>query len=135
MQQTRKHTLVDDVILNRAASIQRCIDRVYEEYIGYEDELERNLTRQDAIVLNIQRACKVASDLGSYIIRKQKLGIPQTSRDVFSILEKNNILPAELSKNLQAMVGFRNIAIHEYEKLNVEIIKSIIEKHSGFFSV
>lgn len=27
------------------------------------------------------------------------------------------------------MVGFRNIAIHNYQKLNIKIIQAIIEKH------
>ena len=49
--------MADDVTLNKAASIERCLDRVRQEYAGHEDELATNFTRQDAIVLNLLRAC------------------------------------------------------------------------------
>ena len=45
----------DDVILNKAASIERCLRRIEEEYAGAEQNLIENQTKQDAIVLNLQR--------------------------------------------------------------------------------
>lgn len=32
---------------------------------------------------------------------------------------------------MQGMVGFRNIAVHDYQSLNIEILQKIIEKHLG----
>jgi len=36
-----------------------------------------------------------------------------------------------LCHNLKAMVGFRNIAIHDYQTLQLEIVQAIIDKHFG----
>ena len=59
----------------------------------------------------------------------KKLGIPQSSRESFEILIKNEVIAEKLGNNLIAMVGFRNIAVHDYQKLNLKIVKSIVEKH------
>lgn len=117
---------MDDVILNKAASIERCIKRIQEEYVDLET-FKNNQTKQDAIILNLQRAIETAIDMGSRIVRLKQLGIPQNSRDIFVLLASNQIISQELSNRIQKMVGFLNIAIHEYSALNLEIINAIIE--------
>ena len=120
---------MDDVILNKVAIIEKCIKRIKEEYIGSEHEFETNFTKQDSIILNIQRACEATIDLAAHLIRLNNLGIPQKTRDVFVFLEEGKIISQDLSKRLQKMVGFRNIAVHDYQAINVKIVKSIIEKN------
>ncbi|WP_200890148.1 type VII toxin-antitoxin system HepT family RNase toxin [Geoalkalibacter subterraneus] len=61
-------------------------------------------------------------------MRVRKLGLPQESREAFALLEKAGVLDGELSVRLQAMVGFRNVAVHDDQKLNLEIVKSILEE-------
>ena len=77
-------------------------------------------------MLNIQRACEASIDLAMHIISKQKLGIPQNSRDAFDVLNEKNIIDDKLSKNLKAMVGFRNIVVHDYQSINIKVVESII---------
>lgn len=120
---------MNDIILNKYAIIQRCIARVYEEYRGHEAELATNYTRQDSIILNIQRACQAALDMANYVIRLKKLGIPQNARESFQLLGDNGLVSAPLTGSMKKMVGFRNIAVHEYQKLNIDILKSVIENH------
>jgi uncharacterized protein YutE (UPF0331/DUF86 family) len=64
-----------------------------------------------------------------HIVSEKKLGIPQNSRDAFEFLCKNNILDREITIKMKAMVGFRNIAIHDYQAMNLEIVRKIIENH------
>jgi uncharacterized protein YutE (UPF0331/DUF86 family) len=115
---------MDDVIINKCESIKRCIKRIEEDY---DEEFETNLTKQDAVILNIQRAIQQAIDLGAYIIKQRKLTPPKTSKEIFEILEKEKIIDKNLSENLQKMVGFRNLAIHEYTKLRLDILEYIIK--------
>ncbi len=116
-----------DVIANKSAIIERCIHRIKEEYLGFEDKFEENYTKQDSVILNLERATQACIDLGAYMVKVKKLGIPQANRDIFQILEKEKVIPPSLSKKLQAMVGFRNMALHEYQELNLDIIRSIVE--------
>lgn len=93
----------------------------------------KNFTIQDSIILNLQRACEAAIDLGMHIIAVKKLGVPQASRDAFIILKEQEIIDEENCKMMTAMIGFRNIAVHDYQKLNLAILEKIIENHLGDF--
>jgi uncharacterized protein YutE (UPF0331/DUF86 family) len=69
------------------------------------------------------------------IVSERKLGIPQNSRDAFSVLCENNIIDKVVLSKLKAMVGFRNIAVHNYKAINLDIVKEIVEKHLGDFII
>lgn len=125
--------MADDVILNKAASTERCIRRIEEEYAGTDRNLVENQTKQDAIVLNLQRACETAIDFAMYVVSYRKLGVPQDSRDAFVLLQTAGILPADLADRMQRMVGFRNVAVHEYTRLNLDVVRTIITKHLDDF--
>ena len=120
--------MADDVVLNKCATIERCVQRVREEYAGDPAALARDLTRQDSIVLNLQRASQAAIDLAMHLVRTQSLGIPQQSREAFTLLEKARVLPESIAEPLRKMVGFRNVAIHDYQEINLAIVQAIVER-------
>lgn len=123
----------DSIIINKVASVERCVERILEDYSGHEVELETNFMRQDAILLNLQRACEQSIDIANHLVRLQGLGAPQSTRDAFVQLEKAGVIDAALSSRLAHMVGFRNIAVHEYCKIDLNIVRAIIEKHLDDF--
>lgn len=120
---------MDDVVLQKVESIERCVKRVKEEYQKSDSDFEKDYTRQDAAILNMQRACEQSIDLANYVIKKEKLGMPTYSRESFEILERKGIISEELAISLSNMVGFRNLAVHEYASLDITLIKKIIEDH------
>jgi len=122
----------NDVVLNKVATIERCVNRVKEVYDGNPENLQ-DITKQDSIVLNIQRACEASIDLAMHIVSDLKLGLPKTSREVFKFLEENDIIDHALAKTLINMVGFRNIAVHDYQAIELNILQAIIEKHLSDF--
>lgn len=118
--------MADDVVVNKAAIIERCVARVREEYAGDERNLTENITRQDSILLNLQRACEASIDLAMHVVRRRRLGVPQETRDAFRLLQESGVIPAELADRLMRMVGFRNVAIHDYRRLDLQIVKSVV---------
>ncbi|MFT4242667.1 MAG: DUF86 domain-containing protein [Acidovorax sp.] len=125
--------MADDVLINKAATIERCVARAREEYFREPASFATDFTRQDAAILNIQRACEAALDMGQHLIRRDRLGVPQSARDVFALLAQGGRIPAPLAAGLQRMVGFRNIAVHDYQALQLPITIAIIEKHLDDF--
>lgn len=125
--------MADDVLLNKAATIERCVTRAREEYTADPETFATNFTRQDAAILNIQRACEATLDMGHHIIRRESLGLPQSSRDVFALLANAHWLDPELAESMKHMVGFRNIAVHEYQTLQLPITVNIIQSHLDEF--
>ena len=117
-----------DVLLQKTNSIQNCLKRIHDTVNGDLSKL-KSLDVQDIVVLNLQRAIQLIIDMGSYVIAIKKLGIPQSLKDVFIILQQNQYLSHDLSVNLQKMVGFRNIAVHDYQALDLDILKAVVSKH------
>ncbi|MGD0961078.1 MAG: DUF86 domain-containing protein [Methylomonas sp.] len=125
--------MADDVLINKAAAIERCVARAREEYQADPEGFGSNFTRQDAAILNIQRACEAALDMGQHLIRREKLGVPQSTRDVFALLAQAGWIDAALADALKRMVGFRNIAVHDYQSLQLPITVNIISQHLDEF--
>lgn len=123
---------MNDVLLNKTMIIERCVKRIHEVYEGNPENLT-DFTKQDSIILNIQRACEASIDLAMHIVSEQKLGLPKASREAFKLLEEANIIEASLAKTLMNMVGFRNIAVHDYQAIDIDILEAILEKHIDDF--
>lgn len=114
-----------DALAQKAARIDRCIERAREEH-RLSPEFLKDHTRQDAAVLNIQRACELGIDMGNMVIAHEQWGLPQSAREVFAILGQRGLLEPALVVQLQHMVGFRNIAVHEYDTLDMTIAVRVI---------
>lgn len=112
--------------LGKVAAIERSIVRAREEFAAAGAGFASDFTRQDAAILNILRACEAALDLANIVIRERGLGVPQSSRDSFRLLADARVVPPELSERLQRMVGFRNIAVHQYQNLDTAVVAAIL---------
>ncbi|RLV61400.1 DUF86 domain-containing protein [Parashewanella curva] len=123
---------MNDILMDKASIIRRCISRINEVY-RESDNFRLDFTRQDSVILNLQRACEASIDMANVVIKTHKLSVPQSSRDSFSILEKSSHLSPELSEKMQRMVGLRNIAVHEYQSLNLDIVINVIENDLSDF--
>lgn len=119
---------MNDVVLNKKESIERCIGQIRNYYqLPSELPFEEDYLKQDAIALNLLRACEQAIDLANHTVRVEKLGLPKESRDSFKLLADHKIIPAELARRLQGMVGFRNVLVHEYQRLDIKLMIEVIE--------
>lgn len=119
-----------DIVLNKKESIERCISQIRAYYalpsdIGFEDDY----MKQDAISINLQRACEQCIDLANHTIKTLKLGLPKESRESFRLLAMGKVIPLELAHRLEGMVGFRNILVHEYQRMDIELMINVIEHH------
>ena len=122
--------MIDNVILNKVDSIKKCTSRINEEF---DKDFRTNLAKQDSVVLNLKRISQATIDIATHIVRVKKLGIPKTSKEVFSLLENFDYISKKTSSNMQKMVGFRNIAVHDYQNLNIEVVIAIVENHLDDF--
>lgn len=120
---------MNDIVLNKKESIERCIKQVRKYYgLAGEVPFSEDYLRQDAIALNLQRACEQCIDLANHVVRVRKLGLPRESKESFRLLAVEGIIPQDLAKRLEGMVGFRNVLVHEYERLDIDLMVEVIEK-------
>ena len=125
--------MADDILINKTATIERCVRRAREEYAAAGANFATDYSHQDAAILNIQRACEAALDIAHHLIRARKLGIPQSARDAFELLAQASLIDAPLAEAMKKMVGFRNIAVHDYQSLLLPITVNIIQSHLDEF--
>lgn len=125
--------MADDVLMQKLASIDRWVRQVREFVGGDMDRLKQQLV-QDAVVLNLQRACEQAIDAAARVVSIRRLGVPADSAEAFTLLERAGALTPATAARMRAMVGFRNVAVHQYQVLDQAILRAVVEKHLGDFT-
>lgn len=124
--------MADDVVIQKLASIDRCLAAVRRYVAGDLGRLEEPMVL-DAVVLNLQRACEQAIDAACREVSRRGLGVPADSADAFSLLERERVLSSEVAERMRRMVGFRNVAIHEYRRLDPAIVRTVVEHRLSDF--
>lgn len=122
--------MTSDVALAKLGTIDRCVTRIRRITGGKPDAVD-DLDIEEIVVLNLQRAIQAAIDLTAHLISGRGWGLPQSLKDHFRILADQHVVIPALATRLQAMVGFRNIAVHDYEQLDRAILKAILRDRLG----
>ena len=114
---------MDDVLLNKAATVERCLARVRAAVAS--DPALVSLDAQDVAVLNLQRTAQACIDGAMHAVREASLGLPQTSREAFALLADAGLLDLHLADAMMRMVGFRNVAVHEYRARSLDVVRAV----------
>jgi uncharacterized protein YutE (UPF0331/DUF86 family) len=120
--------LEQDAILSKISIIKRCLQSI-KSITGLQPESLEDIVAQDVFVLNVQRSVQACIDMANILIAENGWKLPSSYKESFSILFDNNIIPEKLAKTMQKMCGFRNIAVHDYQQILPEIMKSILVDH------
>jgi uncharacterized protein YutE (UPF0331/DUF86 family) len=86
------------------------------------DKIKADVKEERFAAHTLQLAIQCALDVCSHTVSDEKLGEPQTNQELFTLLEHHGWLPAPLAVNLRNMAGFRNILVHGYQNLNLDIL-------------
>lgn len=123
----------NEVILKKMTSLKHCLDRLEEKRPNTWESLVENYDLQDIISINLERAVQLSVHIGLHTLSELNIQPPETMGEVFSLLSREKVIPAALAERLKSAVGFRNIAVHEYEEIDWKIVHSILTKHLGDF--
>jgi uncharacterized protein YutE (UPF0331/DUF86 family) len=127
----KKNKIDDDVILAKVNAIQNCLRRIHQTISTHAGKWDYDV--EDVIVLNLQRAVQATVDIAAHVVSHENYGLIGSLKDLFVSLEKNKVIDDNLSKKMQKMVGFRNIAVHDYQEINVDILRSVVANHLNDF--
>jgi uncharacterized protein YutE (UPF0331/DUF86 family) len=114
-----------DIILAKVAAVQRCLKRIQETTMLEPERLD-DIDKQDIFVLNLQRSVQAVIDLATHIVASEGLGLSDTVKGNFKLLQNAGVISKELAAKMESMVGFRNIAMHDYQAIDKDILKSIL---------
>lgn len=116
-----------DVVLAKAATIDRCLNRIAE--VQQAGGNLKPVDIDDITVLNVTRATQAAIDLANHVVTTEGYGLPDSVAAAFLILAKHGVIDEGLAERMRRMVGFRNIAVHDYEALDPNVLRAIVERH------
>ncbi len=113
------------IISEKVDTVEKSIKRVMERRGLCVSEFIKNGDLQDSVILHLMQAIQGCIDLSAHIVSDEELGLAASTRDFFYILSDNNIINAELREKMINAVGFRNLAAHEYAKLDLNQVYEI----------
>ena len=109
-----------DLILAKAGSVKSHLNRVLEKRDVELHNFIKDIDRQESILFNIQTAVQNCIDIAAHIISEESFGVPGSTTEMLYILEKNGYLDNDLTQKMVKAVGFRNLIVHEYGKIELE---------------
>ena len=121
------------VISEKLQSLERCLKRIKQHTPSSVEVLKTDFDKQDLVCLNLQRAVKSSVDIASHILAEELNEKASTMSEVFLILSERGIIDKNLALSLAKSIGFRNIAVHEYDSLDMDIVYAIITKDINIF--
>lgn len=123
-----------EVVEQKLESLRRCLQRIETKCPADADTLVTDFDLQDILSLNLSRAVQLCVDIGAHLISGMDSTPPDTMGQTFDILAQAGILDVVLAGSLKKAVGFRNIAVHNYEVINWHIVHSIVKNHLADFT-
>lgn len=122
------------IVEQKLESLRRCLQRIESKCPPSAATLAADVDLQDIVALNLSRAVQISVDIGAHLITGTEAFPPDTMGQTFDVLAKAGMLNNELAINLKKAVGFRNIAVHNYESINWVIVHGIVKHHLSDFA-
>ena len=109
-------------------ALQKLLEQLEEHLLTIDqmsftlEELISSIDIQHLIERRLQLSIEICIDIASHIAAEKKLPGRETTADVFLLLGKHKIIDEKLAQKLARAVGFRNILIHEYTKIDHNLV-------------
>jgi len=124
----------DDVVLAKFTKLSRCVARIREKAPTTAEALGCDLDAQDILTLNLERAVQICVDVATHLVSAAGLNVPESMAESFTVLAAAGILTLPTAERMRKAVGFRNLAVHEYSRIDWEIVHALITIHLDDFS-
>jgi uncharacterized protein YutE (UPF0331/DUF86 family) len=123
-----------EIIEQKLESLRRCLHRVQSRCPDDATALEADIDLQDIVSLNLSRAVQLCVDIAAHYIASTELAAPATMGQSFDLLAQAGIIDGDLARRLKKAVGFRNIAMHNYDAIDWRIVHAIVKNHLQDFT-
>lgn len=117
-----------DVTDRKLDALRRCLARLREKRPLTPEALLANTDLQDILALNLERAVQLSVDLAAMRIADLSVPAPETMGAVFEVLRERGVLSAGTADRMRKAVGFRNIAVHDYQRIDWQIVFNLVHR-------
>jgi uncharacterized protein YutE (UPF0331/DUF86 family) len=120
-----------DLVLRKLSDLEQYVAQVSEYRNISTEEYREDWRSQRIIERTLQMAIEVCVDLASHVIADRGLPVPATYAEVFEVLGRAGLIDRELREAMVKMAGFRNVIVHEYARIDPDIVVDILRHHLG----
>jgi len=121
---------MDSLILSeKLEALRRCVQRIESRRTETAEALRSDVDRQDILNLNLTRAVQLCVDMAIPVLSDTEQPAPQTMGEAFTLLAEEGAIPHSLAECMRSAVGFRNVAVHNYQAIDSDIVHHIT--HEG----
>lgn len=117
-----------EVVEQKLESLRRCLQRIETKCPKDVATLVADIDLQDNVSLSLSRAVQISVDIGAHLIVGMEVPPPDAMGQTFDVLAQQGVLSNELASNIKKAVGFRNIAVQDYESIK-EIQNKMAAQH------
>jgi len=121
------------LILRKLASLSEYLVQLNEYGDIAISAYEADWKIQRIVERTLQMMIETCLDITGHIISETNSRAPDSYADMFRILSELGILPADLLSSMEKMAKFRNIVVHQYEKVDPIIVIGILKNHRQDF--
>lgn len=117
-----------DLLLAKASSVRKHLDRVSEKCDVSVEAFLKDIDRQEIVLFNLQMAVQNSVDIAAHIISEKGFGVAGSTNEMFYLLEENGYIETELTERMVRAVGFRNLIVHEYARVEMKEVFEVAHK-------
>lgn len=122
--------LVDKpLILRKLAKLEECHQQIREYSEITAEDYAEDWKTQRIVERTLQIMIELCLDIAGHIISDKKLRIPDNYADTFRCIGEAGLIEPGIVEIMVKMTQFRNVIVHQYERINSGIVVSILQKH------
>jgi len=110
------------VIASKLESLRKCLDRITSKKPDTLNQLLEDIDMQDILALNLERSIQLCVDIANHILSALDDSPAMSMAESFERLSEKEIISVELAGNLRRAVGFRNLSVHAYDKIDWNLV-------------
>jgi len=116
-----------DLVAKKLALIETCVQQL--RTLARPEAIRTDIREQRFVEHTLQIAIQSALDVASHIVSDERLGEPETNRELFDLLVRAGRLSETLASSLRDMAGFRNVLVHGYQEVDLGIVEDVLAHH------
>jgi uncharacterized protein YutE (UPF0331/DUF86 family) len=116
-----------ELVAKKLALIETCVQQLRS--LGRPEAIRADIREERFVEHTLQIAIQAALDAASHIVSDERLGEPETNRELFDLLVRAGRLPPALAPMLRNMAGFRNVVVHGYQDVDLGVVEDVVRNH------
>jgi uncharacterized protein YutE (UPF0331/DUF86 family) len=118
-----------DLVAKKLAFIETCVEELTS--LGRPELIQSDIRERRFIEHTLQIAIQAVVDIASHITSEDRLGEPNTNRELIALLVGRGWLTDASAPALEAAIGFRNVLVHSYTVVDPALVRDAVENHLG----